>query len=120
MKLGSLIALQNSGALEKLKTIEMDGKRTLKLRRIIRDVLHELEPVNEALREYVKKHGKNNRLDPADPETISGWLKMQNEMSAEECDITIDPVIEIDELPKVTAVEIDALIECGLIEDDKT
>jgi len=95
----------------------MDGKKTLKLRRIIRDVLHELEPVNEALREYVKKHGKDNRLDPADSEAIAGWLKMQNEMASEECNITIEPVIDIDALPKISAVEIDALIECGLINE---
>lgn len=118
MKIINLINLQDTGAIEKIKQIEMDGKRTLKVRRLIRDISNELQPVNDARNAYIKNHGKNNRLQPDDAEAFLGYVKLMEEIGGEETEIKITPIIKIEDLPKISSAQLDALINCGIVEDE--
>lgn len=79
MKLGSLIALQNSGALEKIKTIEMDGKRTLFFRGILEVVALSiiLEHLSLTSKEFFTVDSKVKEVIAKYPKTKEGFDRLR-------------------------------------------
>ncbi len=120
MKLGTLI--NNQGVISKLYKVQLDGRRALQLRKILKSFAKELETFEELKNEKVTNIGKKTKdgnfaVEPGTPEYQEA-VKYINELA--NTDIADpEPVFTDDSLEKLelSAWELDAIIAMGLYKE---
>jgi len=115
MKLVTL--LDNQAGLQKaVDTAELDGRRAWDFRKLVKAISAELKQFNELKAEYVRKHGKEDRLNPKkNPEAYQQFIDYVQELIDSDVDIKTRPILTLEDLPKVTVPELEHLSNLGLI-----
>ena len=93
------------------------GARALRLRKTLLALDNELKAFDGMRNDYLNGIGKAS-LSPGEP-GFDTLVKMISEAAAEDVSVTVEPVIELDDLEsiEVSAKEIDGLVVLGLIRD---
>lgn len=118
MKLGILI--NNQDVLVKLYKTELNGRRALALRKVLKRLGEEIREYEEARNEYIKTHGTKNKngdmaIEENTPEAAK-FLRYVNEMATAEID-DVQPFFSESDLEtlNLSVREIDQIEALGLM-----
>jgi hypothetical protein len=109
--------LNAHSAIQALYSAQLDGKRALAVRRAVRKMNEPLADYEAARKQFVEDNGLDGaQLDTLTEEQRTYWREL-HEADVEQ---TWEPVLGPDDLDRVelSAVQLDALIEAGLVRDE--
>ena len=119
MKLGELV--QARGAIGKVYNAPpaVDGETFLKLKRLVKKMIGELDEYEKAKNECIKKTGKDS-VGPADP-GFADVVKFIADMEKSEVDIKVEPILtDADMLAmRLSIAEQDALERLGMVKGEE-
>lgn len=122
MKLGALV--NNREVLSHIRRSRLDGKRALRLRKIIGRFYEELKPFDDAKNEFIREHGEKTadgdfQIKSDDPK-YAELLQYLNDMAATEIDDG-EPIFTRSDLERLdlSVEDIDGIEALGLLKGDE-
>jgi hypothetical protein len=117
MKVGFFV--QYAETMNRLRQIPLQGKHAAKLYRMTAEIGRVIQEYYDAHNAYIKDHGKNGRIVPADREAWVNFLEFEKAYLNGEADLPkVLPFLPenlIESLERVTAADIAFLYEVGAV-----